>query len=140
MCGIGLAVLAVFPQEPADVPLTWHGAIHRHAALAGFVTVPLACLLLARHWRGRREWRSTIQALRWFAFAALVLLAVFVMTFLEPFNARSISGLVERLLLASHIALLAILGRRLVSADQAGRSDPVDENVPVTHPESAAPG
>ncbi|WP_158886809.1 DUF998 domain-containing protein [Amycolatopsis anabasis] len=96
----GLVVLALFPQEPADVPLTWHGAIHRHAALAGFVTLPIAA------WR----LRHLAPALRWLAVAALALLGLFVLTFLpgaEPL--RDYSGLVERLLLGSHLAVLGVL-------------------------------
>ncbi|WP_410656852.1 DUF998 domain-containing protein [Amycolatopsis sp. lyj-112] len=88
--GIGLCVLAVFPQEPMDQPLTWHGAIHRYVALAAFVALPLAGVVLGQA--------------RLLSYAALVALAVFVGTFL--LDVREVSGLAERILLVLDVALL----------------------------------
>jgi hypothetical protein len=103
--GIGLCVLAVFPQEPMDQPLTWHGAIHRYVALAAFTALPLAGVLLG-------------QARR-LSYAALAMLAVFVGTFLpvtEAISARAVSGLAERILLVLELALLVAFTRRAAPA------------------------
>ncbi|MFJ8912078.1 DUF998 domain-containing protein [Amycolatopsis sp. NPDC102389] len=94
--GIGLCLLAVFPQEPMDQPLTWHGAIHRYVALAAFTALPVAGLALG--------------AARWLSFATLAALVVFVSTFLV--DARAVSGLAERILLVLELALLVAFARR----------------------------
>ncbi|UMP02459.1 DUF998 domain-containing protein [Amycolatopsis sp. EV170708-02-1] len=94
--GIGLCVLAVFPQEPMDQPLTWHGAIHRYVALAAFAALPTAGLVLGA---ARRSSCATLAAL-----------VVFVSTFLG--DAGAVSGLAERILLVLELALLVAFARR----------------------------
>jgi hypothetical protein len=98
--GVGLVLLAVFPQEPADMPLTWHGAIHRYVALTAFVALPVAALLL----RDR--------VLRFLAVGSLATLAVFVATFVPATGARAYSGLAERVLLAADLVILVVMARR----------------------------
>ncbi|MEV6911378.1 DUF998 domain-containing protein [Amycolatopsis sp. NPDC051071] len=98
--GVGLCVLAVFPQEPMDQALTWHGAIRRYVALAAFTALPLAGLVLGK---ARR-----------LSFAALAALVVFVGTFL--LDVRAVSGLVERILLVLELALLVVFVRRTAPA------------------------
>ncbi len=98
--GIGLCMLAVFPQEPMDQPLTWHGAIHRYVALAAFTALPLAGLLLGQ---ARRT-----------SYAALAALVAFVGTFV--FDARAVSGLAERILLVLELALLVAFVRQAAPA------------------------
>nr|WP_042190536.1 DUF998 domain-containing protein [Kibdelosporangium sp. MJ126-NF4] len=100
--GIGLAVLAIFPQEPADQALTWHGAIHRYSALAGMLTLPLAGLLLSRQW----------PLLRPFSIASFVALAIFVSTFVVP-GWRDYSGIAERFVLGMDVGIIGVLIRRL---------------------------
>jgi len=99
--GVGLAVLAIFPQEPADQALTWHGAIHRYAALAGLITLPSAGLLCARLW----------PVLRPFSIASFAFLVVFVATFLIP-GMRIYSGITERLVLGANLGIIAVLVHR----------------------------
>lgn len=98
--GVGLVLLAVFPQEPADEPLTWHGAIHRYVALTAFVALPLAALVL----RDR--------VLRLLAAGSLATLVVFVATFLPVTGMRDYSGLVERVLLAADLVIIAVMAHR----------------------------
>ena len=98
--GVGLVLLAVFPQEPADMPLTWHGTIHRYVALTAFVALPVAALLL----RDR--------LLRLLAVGSLTTLVVFVATFVPATGTRAYSGLVERVLLAADLVILVVMARR----------------------------
>ena len=100
--GVGLVLLAVFPQEPADMPLTWHGAIHRYVALTAFVALPVAALLL----RDR--------VLRFLAVGSLTTLVVFVATFVPVTGARAYSGLAERVLLAIDLVILVVMARKAV--------------------------
>ncbi|ALG06129.1 DUF998 domain-containing protein [Kibdelosporangium phytohabitans] len=106
--GVGLAVLAIFPQEPADQALTWHGAIHRHAALAGLITLPLAGLLLSRQW----------PLLVPFSIVSFAALAVFVLTFVVP-GWRGHSGIAERFVLGVDIGIVGVLIRRLIAVPVA---------------------
>lgn len=108
--GIGLAVLAIFPQEPAGQALTWHGAIHRNAALAGLITLPWAGLLCARQW----------PILRPFSLASFALLLVFVCTFLVP-GLRDISGITERLVLGADLGIIGVLIHRSLSGPSSAR-------------------
>ncbi|MFJ7212980.1 DUF998 domain-containing protein [Amycolatopsis sp. NPDC098790] len=98
LTGVGLGLLAVFPQEPVGEPLTWHGLIHRHVALLIFAALPAAGFTLGK-------------AGRLVAAAALGLLGLFVATFLVD-GLHGISGLVERAFLLLDLALLALLARR----------------------------
>ena len=104
--GIGLGLLAVFPQEPVGEPLTWHGAIHRHVALVIFTALPLAGFVLARAAEGR--WGRRV---RWLSAAALGMLALFVATFLVD-GWGGYSGLVERVFLLLDVTLLAVFTLR----------------------------
>ena len=101
--GVGLVLLAVFPQEPADMPLTWHGAIHRYVALTAFVALPIAALLLKD------------RVLRFLAVGSLATLVVFVATFVPVTGTRAYSGLAERVLLAIDLVILVVMARRAVS-------------------------
>lgn len=105
--GIVLAILAIFPQEQADQALTWHGAIHRYAALAGLITLPSAGLLCSRQW----------PALRPFSIASFAFLVLFVATFLVP-GMRAYSGITERLVLGANLGIIGVLIHRL----SAGRA------------------
>jgi len=105
--GVGLVLLAVFPQEPADMALTWHGAIHRYVALTAFVALPIAALLL----RDR--------VLRFLAVGSLTTLVVFVATFVPATGTRAYSGLAERVLLAVDLVILVVMARRAVRQSTA---------------------
>jgi hypothetical protein len=100
--GVGLVVLAIFPQEPAVQALTWHGAIHRYAALAGLITLPSAGLLCSRRW----------PILRPFSIGSFAFLVLFVVTFLVP-GMRAYSGITERLVLGANLGIIGVLIRRL---------------------------
>jgi FtsH-binding integral membrane protein len=97
--GVGLVLLAVFPQEPADMPLTWHGAIHRYVALTAFIALPVAALLL------------NDRVLRFLAVGSLTTLVVFVATFIPATETRAYSGLAERVLLAIDLVILVVMAR-----------------------------
>lgn len=98
--GIGLMLLAVFPQEPADMPLTWHGAIHRYVALTAFIALPAAAL------------RLNDRTLRFLAIGSLATLVIFVATFVPATGARAYSGLAERVLLAIDLVILLVMAKR----------------------------
>jgi hypothetical protein len=100
--GIGLAVLAVFPQEPPDDALTWHGAVHRYVALVALVALPSAAAVCSSRW----------PVLRGFGIAGFALLILFVTTMLVP-QLHGYAGITERLLLATDVATIAVVIRRL---------------------------
>jgi hypothetical protein len=106
--GIGLAVLAIFPQEPAGQALTWHGAIHRYAALAGLITLPSAGLLCSQRW----------PVLRPFSIASFAFLVLFLATFLVP-GMRAYSGATERLVLGANVGIIGVLIHRLLAGQDA---------------------
>ncbi|MGO1054595.1 DUF998 domain-containing protein [Crossiella sp. CA198] len=116
---LGLGIAAVFPMEPVHEPLTAHGAVHRYAALTGFITLPLAGLLLATRFREHPQWACLTRTLRVLSALGLAGVLAFLATFLpleRPlwlFGERGYSGLTERLLLAAHVVLLLVLAWRL---------------------------
>ncbi|MCO1580059.1 DUF998 domain-containing protein [Crossiella sp. SN42] len=116
---LGLGVAAVFPMEPVHEPLTPYGAVHRYAALTGFITLPLAGLLLAARFRGHPQWSPLCRPLRVVSMLGLAGVLAFLATFLpldRPMwllGERGYSGAAERLLLAAHVVLLLLLAWRV---------------------------
>lgn len=134
---LGLGIAAVFPMEPVHEPLTPHGAVHRYAALTGFVSLPLAGLLLAARFRGHPHWASLSRPLRLLSAAGLLGVLAFLATFLplaEPvwlFGQRGYSGITERLLLAAHVVLLGLLSWRVLRHTMRRKIPPQRESALV---------
>ncbi|GLZ28852.1 hypothetical protein Lesp02_10420 [Lentzea sp. NBRC 105346] len=113
---VGLALVVAFPKHNWAVGPSMSGSIHRFASLLAFVSLPVALVLLARPWLRHARWASharwTLGAgvLSVLAFAP-ILYAVGVNVAVGTAWWRVFPlGYTERLLVATEVAALLILG------------------------------
>ncbi|MEO3813127.1 DUF998 domain-containing protein [Sphaerisporangium sp. B11E5] len=108
-----MMMIAAFPTDRPGVSLSMSGGIHRYAAFAAFVVMPVAGLLVAAH--GGRHARL----LRGLSVAA----GVFLVAVLIPYGLRTFgvdtaavpAGLTQRLVVVSEVAVLALIGTAMIT-------------------------
>ncbi|GAB3809695.1 DUF998 domain-containing protein [Micromonospora zhanjiangensis] len=109
---LGLVVLTVFPRDPVGVPVSLVGEIHRFAAVATLVGLPLGALLTAAR-RPRHMLRVPARAVTVGALVCLAALVPFVISYLTGSPLKPYVGLIERLVSVGEIGLLLLVGLRL---------------------------
>ncbi|AIS02277.1 DUF998 domain-containing protein [Streptomyces glaucescens] len=109
--GLGLVIAAVVPTDPLTTELSGSAYVHRYASVAAFAALPAAMLLLAsRLTAGPRAGRTV----RWLRVLSSVAVAgAALMAFSAGPGGRELIGLTERLLLASEVIMLGVLGRHI---------------------------
>jgi Protein of unknown function (DUF998) len=106
--GVGLLCSAVVPTDPVGTPaLSPSGQFHRYASVAAFVALPAAAVLLAGRLATDRRWRGLSAYLRWLA--AVCGVGLVALVYVAFPGDRVMIGLVERLLVASEVALVGVL-------------------------------
>ncbi|GGK98139.1 hypothetical protein Ppa06_66560 [Planomonospora parontospora subsp. parontospora] len=123
--GLCMLLVGAFPTDRPGVPLSMSGGIHRYAAFAAFLAMPIAGLILARRHEGRPYARA-VKALSLASLGVLVLVVVpyaVRMLGLEPAGVPT--GAIQRLVVVSEVAVLAMLGLVLGSGPVRGRGRPV---------------
>ncbi|WP_246446977.1 DUF998 domain-containing protein [Micromonospora polyrhachis] len=118
--GVGLSASAIVPTDPIGVPMTMDGYIHRYVSVTAFVCLPIAALLLARRLASDSRWQANLQSVRMLALASVLGLAGLYYSAFP--GERVLMGLVERVLVAVEVALLAVIAVRLYRA--AGPVEP----------------
>ncbi|KAB8182446.1 DUF998 domain-containing protein [Microbispora catharanthi] len=129
--GVCLLLVAGFPTDRPGLSLSLSGGIHRYAAFAAFVSLPLAGLLVARVTRSR-----PVRVLCAVALGSLLLVVLpyaFRMLHLDPGTVPA--GLTQRLTVVSEVAALVAMS---VSAARSAAAALVGEGagpdlVSVTH-------
>lgn len=108
----GLMAAAVIPTDPqGTAQLSTQGYVHRYVSVTAFVCLPVAALLAVRRLRGDPRWRGTVGAVRVLAVTSVLGLAgLYYVAF--P-GERVMMGLVQRILVAIEVLLLAVLAMRL---------------------------
>jgi len=118
---VGALLLAAFPTDVPNLPLSWHGAIHLVVALLAFFGGAVGVFALADHFG---ECESLRDAQRWAFPLTFVVLVLFVLEIAGGFVDRRVAadygGLIERLFLGSVLAWVL-----LVSVDLARHPRPV---------------
>ncbi|MEV6986384.1 DUF998 domain-containing protein [Sphaerisporangium sp. NPDC051017] len=110
-----LIVAAIFPMTSAGAPPAWHDSLHRYAALAGLLCLPLAGLRLARRSKADPRRLPAMPLVRLLCVASMLGVAAFLATFVPVghplwlLGARQYSGVTERVALVADVALLATL-------------------------------
>ncbi|MBB5076547.1 DUF998 domain-containing protein [Nonomuraea endophytica] len=108
--GTCMFLIGAFPTDRPGVPLSLSGGIHRYAAFAAFLAMPLAGMLLAR---ARVRYAPAMKVLCGVALGALLLVVVpYVVRMLGiPLdNADIPAGLTQRVVVVSELAVLALIG------------------------------
>ncbi|TDD12835.1 DUF998 domain-containing protein [Nonomuraea deserti] len=102
-----LIVGAIIPTTPIGQNLDLAAQVHRYASVAAFVSLPAAGALLVPRLTAHAAWKPVARAVEWVALAGgFGLLAI---TYVALPGERVMIGLVERLLLAAEVSLLAVL-------------------------------
>ncbi|MFD9940565.1 DUF998 domain-containing protein [Nonomuraea sp. NPDC059023] len=108
--GTCMFLIGAFPTDRPGVPLSLSGGIHRYAAFAAFLAMPLAGMLLVR---ARIRYAPAMKVLCGVALGALLLVVVpyVVRMFGIPLdNADIPAGLTQRVVVVSELAVLALIG------------------------------
>jgi hypothetical membrane protein len=110
--GICIFLIGAFPTDKPGVPLSLSGGIHRYAAFAAFLVMPVAGLLLAR---ARVRYSRQVKVLCGVALGALLLVVVpYVVRMCGlPFTADVPSGLTQRVVVVTEVAVLALIAMSL---------------------------
>ncbi|MEV0387851.1 DUF998 domain-containing protein [Nonomuraea sp. NPDC050643] len=108
--GTSMFLIGAFPTDRPGVPLSLSGGIHRYAALAAFLVMPVAGLLLAQ---AKIRYARAMRILSCLALGALVLVVV-------PYVVRMIgipltnddipAGLTQRAVVITELGVLALAG------------------------------
>jgi hypothetical protein len=114
--GASMFLIGAFPTDRPGVPLSLSGGIHRYAAFAAFVVMPVAGLLLAR---ARIRYARAVRVLSGLALGALVLVVVpyVVRMFGVPLTNDQIpAGLTQRAVVITELGVLALTGLSMLKA------------------------
>ncbi|MFI6296434.1 DUF998 domain-containing protein [Nonomuraea sp. NPDC050790] len=121
--GTCMFLIGAFPTDRPGVPLSLSGGIHRYAALAAFLAMPLAGMLLVR---ARMRYAPAMKVLCGVALAALLMVVVpyIVRMFGIPLENTDIpAGLTQRVVVVSELAVLGLIGFSILrQRSQGGRS------------------
>lgn len=102
---LGLVALTAFPRDPIGMPVSPTGEIHRWAAVATLLGLPVGALLTALRHRG-----AGARAVAIVAGGCLVALGPFVVAYLAGSPLKPYVGLIERIVAVGEVALLLLLG------------------------------
>ncbi|MFG1706437.1 DUF998 domain-containing protein [Nonomuraea sp. M3C6] len=108
--GASMFLIGAFPTDRPGVPLSMSGGIHRYAAFAAFLVMPVAGLLLAK---ARIRYAKTVRILSGLALGALLLVVVpyVVRMFGIPLTNDDIpAGLTQRVVVVTELGVLALAG------------------------------
>ncbi|MGW4799300.1 DUF998 domain-containing protein [Nonomuraea sp. NPDC004297] len=109
---VALVVAALVPTTPIGHDLDTAALVHRYVSVAAFVSLPAAGALLVPRLSSDASWKPVARVVEWVALAGgFGLLAI---TYVAMPGERVLIGLVERVLLGTEVALLAVLAAWLV--------------------------
>ncbi|MEO3873954.1 DUF998 domain-containing protein [Nonomuraea sp. B12E4] len=103
-------LIGAFPTDRPGVPLSMSGGIHRYAAFAAFLAMPVVGLLLAR---ARIRYAGAVRVLSGIALGALLLVVIpyVVRMFGVPLSNDDIpAGLTQRVVVVAELGVLALAG------------------------------
>jgi hypothetical protein len=114
--GLSMAGVVAFPKHNWAVGPSVNGDIHRAAGLVGFISLPVAALLVGWIWRRHERWRAYAYATAALGVLSLLCFSPIVVAILtEPWTGvrwwRAIPlGAVERALALAEVATVLALG------------------------------
>lgn len=117
---LGLLIAAAVPTDPIGTPvMTTAGYVHRYASVGAFICLPAGALLLAFRCGADPRWRRLPGRIRPLVVASTA--GLLTMLYVAFPGERWMMGLVERLLLAVELALLAVLAGAVFAAIRGTR-------------------
>jgi hypothetical protein len=112
--GASMFLIGAFPTDRPGVPLSMSGGIHRYAAFAAFMMMPVAGLLLAK---ARIRYARAVRVLSGVAIGALLMVVVpyVVRMFGIPLSNDDIpAGLTQRVVVVAELGVLALAGMSML--------------------------
>ncbi|WP_327589450.1 DUF998 domain-containing protein [Nonomuraea sp. NBC_00507] len=119
--GASMFLIGAFPTDPPGLPLSLSGGIHRYAAFAAFLVMPVAGLLLVK---SRIRYAKAMKVLCALALGALVLVVIpyVVRMFGIPLTNDDIpAGLTQRAVVVTELGVLALAGLSMLRYSLVGR-------------------
>jgi hypothetical protein len=119
--GASMFLIGAFPTDPPGLPLSLSGGIHRYAAFAAFLVMPVAGLLLVK---ARIRYAKAMKILCALALGALVLVVIpyVVRMFGIPLTNDDIpAGLTQRAVVVTELGVLALAGLSILRHSLVGR-------------------
>ncbi|WP_162795604.1 DUF998 domain-containing protein [Nonomuraea lactucae] len=110
---VSMFLIGAFPTDRPGVPLSLSGGIHRYAAFAAFLAMPVAGMLLART---QARYAGAVRTLSAIALGALLLVVIpYVVRMLGiPLGDDDIpAGLTQRIVVTTELGVLALAGLSL---------------------------
>ncbi|GAA3551449.1 hypothetical protein GCM10022419_034700 [Nonomuraea rosea] len=120
--GTSMFLIGAFPTDRPGVPLSLSGGIHRYAAFAAFLMMPVAGLLLAQ---AKIRYAKAVRILSALALGALLMVVVpyVVRMFGIPLSNDDIpAGLTQRVVVVTELGVLALAGLSMLNPLAAQRS------------------
>lgn len=108
--GVGVLIAMIFPINLDGTPLTTSGMIHRISGPVAFLSLAAGAILVSRRFKQDENWRSLHRSaliLSW------IMLAAFIMTFLNIITESGFAGLFQRILLATVVTWFILVAVRL---------------------------
>jgi Protein of unknown function (DUF998) len=110
--GVGVLIAMSFPIDPEGAPQTVSGTIHRINGPLAFLSLTAGTILVSRRFKQDGLWRPFHRAA---LILSLLMLAVFVATFLNIATGSGLAGLCQRIFLAVFVTWFVLTTARLRS-------------------------
>jgi bacteriorhodopsin len=110
--GVGVLIAMSFPIDPEGAPQTLSGTIHRINGPLAFLSLTAGTILVSRRFKQDGLWRPFHRPA---LILSLLMLAVFVATFLNIATGSGLAGLCQRIFLAVFVTWFVLTAARLRS-------------------------
>jgi hypothetical protein len=110
--GVGVLIAMSFPIDPEGAPQTVSGTIHRINGPLTFLSLTAGTILVSRGFSQDERWRPFHRTA---LILSLLMLAVYVVTFLNIATGSGFAGLCQRLFLAAFVTWVVLVASRLRS-------------------------
>jgi hypothetical protein len=117
---VGVLIAMIFPIDPEGAPQTISGTIHRINGPVTFLSLTAGTILVSRRFKQDEKWRPFHRSA---LILSLVMLAVFIATFVNIATGSAFAGLCQRIFLAAFVTWFFLTATRLRSI--AAGSGPV---------------
>ena len=112
MWAAGILIAMIFPIDPEGAPQTISGTIHRINGPLAFLSLTAGTILVSRHFKQDQQWRPFHRTA---LILSLLMLAVFVATFLNIATGSGFAGLCQRMFLAAFVTWFVLTAAHLRS-------------------------
>jgi hypothetical protein len=109
---VGVLIALIFPIDPEGAPQTISGTIHGINGPLAFLSLTAGAILVSRRFRQDEKWRPFHRAA---LILSLVMLAVFIATFVNIATESGFAGLCQRIFLAAFVTWFFLTAVRLRS-------------------------